>query len=285
MKINTLDNGWTIQIEDLDLRRATDAEINTIGQLINTNTVVVLRDQYLTFKDEMNISGRFGYIRQMPEIPDGSAFGGFYVEGSNRYVVRVSGALDDHGRPGLFGHVTDLDWHCNDSAHDNRKPLIWLYSISGSVGSRTSFINNILSYETLQKEDPEFFNQIKDLKVVCGYETGRYSPIKLNDKDKSVNPYFTPNIVHTNIAGKTGFYFSPLQVFYFVGMSEDESRPILEKLRDHIVQERFMYHHDWRDNDLLLSEQWLGIHKRWKFEGIGQRTLHRIEGAFDHIKF
>lgn len=282
MKINTLDNGWTIQIEDLDLRWATDVEINTIGQLINTNTVVVLRDQQLTVQDEIVAANRFGPIRQFGDKEEDF---GCIVVGSDRYVIRVSGALDDHGRPGLFGHVTDLDWHCNDSAHDNRKPLIWLYSISGSVGSRTSFINNILSYEALQKEDPEFFNQIKDLKVVCGYETGKYSPSKLNDKDKSVNPYFTPNIVHTNIAGKTGFYFSPLQVFYFVGMSEDESRPILEKLRDHIVQERFMYHHDWRDNDLLLSEQWLGIHKRWKFEGIGQRTLHRIEGAFDHIKF
>jgi taurine dioxygenase len=282
MKINTLDNGWTIQIEDLDLRRATDDEINTIGQLINTNTVVVLRDQQLTVQDEIVAANRFGPIRQFGDKEEDF---GCIVVGSDRYVIRVSGALDDHGRPGLFGHVTDLDWHCNDSAHDNRKPLIWLYSISGSVGSRTSFINNILSYEALQKEDPEFFNQIKDLKVVCGYETGKYSPSKLNDKDKSVNPYFTPNIVHTNIAGKTGFYFSPLQVFYFVDMSEDESRPILEKLRDHIVQERFMYHHDWRDNDLLLSEQWLGIHKRWKFEGIGQRTLHRIEGAFDHIKF
>jgi taurine dioxygenase len=282
MKIITHDNGWTIQIENLDLRQATNEEINTIGQLINTNTVVVVRNQNLTFKDEIDIANRFGYARQMP---DKESFDGYYVEGSDRYVVRVSGGLDHHGRPGLFGHVTDLDWHCNDSAHDNRKPLIWLYSVSGSVGSRTSFINNILTYDTLQQEDLDFFNQIKDLKVVCGYETGRYSPVQLTDEHKSVNPYFTPSIVHTNIAGKTGFYFSPLQVFYFVGMTEDESRPILEKLKDYIIQERFMYHHDWQDNDLLLSEQWLGIHKRWKFEGINERTLHRIEGAFDHIKF
>ena len=46
-----------------------------------------------------------------------------------------------------------------------------------------------------------------------------------------------------------------------------------------------MYHHDWQDGDVLLSEQWLGIHKRWKFEGIIERTLHRIESDFTHIKF
>jgi len=282
MKIKTLDNGWTVQVDELDLRTATDDEINIIGQYINTNTVVVLRDQHLTHQDEVNIVNRFGSARQMP---DKKLFDGYYVEGSDRHVVRVSGGLDEHGRPGLFGHVTELDWHCNDSAHAERKPLIWLYSVAGSAGSRTSFINNILSYETLQQEDPEFFSQIKDLKVVCGYETGRYSPTQLNDVDKSVNPYFTPNIVHTNIAGKTGFYCSPLQVFYFDGMTEDESRPILEKICDYIIQERFMYHHDWKDNDVLLSEQWLGIHKRWAFDKITERVLHRIEGSFEKVKF
>ena len=282
MKITTHANNWTILIEELDLRTATDEEINTIGQLINTNTVVVLRNQELTPMDQVNIAGRFGYVRQFPE---NQSHEGYFVEDSNRCIIRVSGGLDDHGRPGLFGHVTDLDWHCNDSAHAERKPLIWLYSVSGSVGSKTSFINNIISYDALQKEDPEFFNQIKDLKVVCGYETGRYSPQQLNSEYKAVNPYFTPNIVHTNIAGKTGFYFSPLQVFYFDGMTEEQSLPILEKLRDHIIQERFIYHHEWQDHDLLLSEQWLGIHKRWKFEAIASRTLHRIEGDFTHINF
>jgi taurine dioxygenase len=282
MKITTLNNGWTIQIEELDLRQATNEEINTIGQLINTNTVVILRNQELTPMDQVNIAGRFGHVRQ---FPDSELHYGLYVDGSDRHVNRVSGGLDDHGRPGLFGHVSDLDWHCNDSAHDNRKPLIWLYGVSGTVGSKTSWINNILSYEALQQEDPEFFNQIKDYQVVCGYEVGRYSPMQMNDDVKAINPYFTPNIVHTNIAGKTGFYFSPLQVFYFVGMTEDESWPIIKKLRDYIIQERFMYHHDWQDNDLVLSEQWLGIHKRWKFEGIGQRTLHRIESDFSHIRF
>jgi taurine dioxygenase len=282
MKITTLENGWTIQIEDLDLSKATDDEFNKIGQLINSNTVVVLKDQHLSVQDEIDITLKWGTPRQMP---DKESFDGFYVEGSDRHIVRVSGGLDDHGRPGLFGHVTDLDWHCNDSAHDNRKPLIWLYGVTGTAGSRTSFINNILTYETLKEEDPELFNLVKDLKVVCGYETGRYSPQQLNSEHKSVNPYFTPNIVYTNIAGKTGFYFSPLQVFYFVGMTEEESLPILTKLKDHIIQERFMYHHDWDDNDLLLSEQWLGIHKRWKFEKITERILHRIEGSFEKVKF
>lgn len=282
MKITTLNNGWTIEIEDLDLRKATDEEINTIGQLINTNTVVVLRDQNLSVNDEMVAANRFGNIRQFPYNEDHR---GMLVEDSDRHIIRVSGELDDHGRPGLFGHVTELDWHCNDSAHENRKPHIWLYGVAGTVGSRTSWINNILSYEALQKEDPEFFNFVKDFKVVCGYETGRYSPMQLTGEHKSVNPYFTPSIVYTNIAGKTGFYFSPLQVFYFAGMTEDQSLPIIEKLRDHIIQERFMYHHDWKDGDLLLSEQWLGIHKRWKFEGINKRTLHRIESDFSNIKF
>ena len=164
-------------------------------------------------------------------------------------------------------------------------PVVWMYAVTGTVGSRTSFINNILTYEDLQKEDLEFFNQIKDLKLVCGFEKGRYTEISMNEEDRSINPHFTPNLVHTNDGRRTGFYCSPNQIFYFDGMTEEESLPILEKLRSFIFQEKYMYHHDWQNNDLLLSEQWLNIHKRWKFEDIKNRLLHRICFDFANIKF
>ena len=41
-------------------------------------------------------------------------------------------------------------------------------------------------------------------------------------------------------------------------------------------------HHDWEDGDLVISEQWLSIHKRWTFEKMDKRVLHRI--AFDYDK-
>jgi alpha-ketoglutarate-dependent taurine dioxygenase len=96
--------------------------------------------------------------------------------------------------------------------------------------------------------------------------------------------------VYTNPqSGVTGFFLSPLQIFYFidngVSMTEEASKPILEKLMAYITQEKFMYHHDWQNGDLILSDQWFSIHKRWKFDGMATRLLHRMESDFSKISF
>ena len=68
-------------------------------------------------------------------------------------------------------------------------------------------------------------------------------------------------------------------------MTEEQSRTFIEKLRDHVLQEKYMYHHEWQDGDIVLSEQWLGIHKRWHFEDISNRVLHRICLDFSNCNF
>ena len=284
MKIKLHDNGWTVLVEDLAIQEATQEEINIIGNYLAKNTTVVLRNQHLTVQDEIDVCSKFGNVERLT-LSDRPKHAGLWVDGSDNKITRVTGALNDHGHPGLFGHISDLDWHCNASALPDRMPIVWMYAVEGTVGSRTSFINNINTYEDLQKEDLEFFDLIKDLKVVCGFEKGRYSEISMNENDKDINPHFTPNLVHTNVGRKTGFYCSPNQIFYFEGMTEEASKPIIEKLRDFIFQEKYMYHHDWQNNDLLFSEQWLNIHKRWRFEDIEHRLLHRMCVDFANIKF
>jgi len=86
---------------------------------------------------------------------------------------------------------------------------------------------------------------------------------------------YNPDVVYTNIAGKTGLFFPFLQIESFVGMTPAESQAIIKPLAEFTIQEKYCYHHDWQDGDLVISEQWLGIHKRWKFEGIEKRMVHR----------
>ena len=54
----------------------------------------------------------------------------------------------------------------------------------------------------------------------------------------------------------------------------------MTRLREHVTQPLFTYHHDWNDSDVVISEQWLSIHKRWEFDNMDSRILHRI--AFDY---
>ena len=43
-----------------------------------------------------------------------------------------------------------------------------------------------------------------------------------------------------------------------------------------MLKEEFVYHHDWEDGDVVISEQWLSIPKDGHFDKMNQRVLHRI---------
>ena len=58
-------------------------------------------------------------------------------------------------------------------------------------------------------------------------------------------------------------------------------KPILRKyiceyLKKHILQDKYRYDHHWEDGDVVISEQWLAIHRRNYFENMKERLLHRI---------
>lgn len=65
------------------------------------------------------------------------------------------------------------------------------------------------------------------------------------------------------------------------GATNDEWEKIYSDLKNHVLQEKYMYHHDWKDGDLVISEQWLSIHKRWFFPRMNTRLLHRIAFNYD----
>jgi taurine dioxygenase len=280
MKIKIHENRWTVIVEDLDIAKASTEEAIEIGRLVATNTVVVIRKQNITPQDQIDFCSKIGKLeswegRVMPGLD------GYVLRDSDNKIIRVTGELDEHGRPGLFGHVSDLDWHANNTANSYREPIVWLYGVKGTKGSKTSWLNNIMSYEDLDENTKE---SLKDIKLINGYKQGAYSETNFG-KSVDVNYTYKPNLVHTNVAGQTGLFFPFLQIHKIDGMTEEQSRAFIEKLRDHVLQEKYMYHHEWEDGDIVIAEQWLGIHKRWRFEDIENRVLHRICLDFSNCGF
>jgi len=282
MNYHIHDNGWTVVLDDFEFSKATQEEINQIAKLLSTNTLVIAtRQNDLSVEDEVRVCSMFGEIEDHTHIADVEPYSSLIVPGSNNKTSRVTGELDEHGHPGLFGHVSDLDWHCNQPAMPERKPLVWLRGIRGTKGSRTSWTNNILAYDDM---DSGWKEDIKDLKMICGWKKDTYSEFDFGRHKGGIteeyNEFYTPSLVHTNNGRKTGLFFPYLQFRNFVGFTEQESIKIIEPIRDHVLQEKYIYHHDWEDGDVVIAEQWLGIHKRWKFDGMPNRVLHRITYDF-----
>lgn len=270
------ENGWTVLIQDLDLRTATQDDINHIARLIATNTLVVIKKQNLTIQDEVRVAKMF----KNPQVFDiqnsdtyVSTLGGASIRGSEGLYLRVSGEKNEHGEVGLGAHVSEMIWHCNDPGFESRHPIIWLYSVKGTKGSRTTYNNNILSYNDLDENvKQELENYHLEIFKEASLDADNPDPTYEISK-------FYPKLVRENIAGKRGMFFPFLQVVKIHELSDEKSKELIDWLGPHTVQEKYCYHHDWDDGDVVIAEQNLGIHKRWRFEQIEQRELHR--GAFD----
>ena len=276
MNIRIHENGWTVIVEDFDLKNLNIDQAHRITKYLLTNEVVVFRKQNLSSDDEIKICTMFGEVEDYKK----SNYADHLIlkDSVEPKILRVTGELDEHGLPGVAGHVSEMIWHCNRVSDPSRKPFVWLYGAKGTKGSRTSWLNNIASYKSLSEEKKK---EIHDLKLNVG-ETIQFTEV-LWDENSPVPPpieEYRPNLVHTNILGVTGLYFSWFQIHFIDNMDKIAGRNLIEELRHLVEKQEFIYDHDWEDGDVVIAEQWLSIHKRWEFKDIDKRLLHRL--TFDY---
>lgn len=277
MNINIKDN-WVVEISDFDIRTATKEEALAIGKYILSNMVVVLKNQDLEPEGEVAFCSKIGkcqFIIDPTKPREGQRTEHLAV---GHHILRVTGQKNEKGEEGLFGHTSALDWHANQASNYERDPLIWLYGVEGTAGSKTSWINNIESYNALSEE---FKKEIQDIQITLGYKSGSYSPSKFFVEHHSNDKPF--RLVHVNDAGYTGLYFPFLQIFGMPGKTEEQFKDIMSRLIEHVTQPQFCYDHYWEDGDVVLSEQWLSIHKRWAFDKMEERILHRIAFNYENL--
>lgn len=277
MDIRLHENGWTVIVDNFDMKEITQQQVNTLTRYLLTNEVVVVKNQKFTPTDEIRICEMFGTLDDWTETPFKRNFLLDYGA-EEKKIMRVTGELDEHGQPGLFGHVSELEWHCNHASDPNRKQLVWLWAEKGTKGSRTSWLNNILTWNAMPKEQQD---ELRKIKLNLG-DTEQFTNVLWEEGASPPDTkFYRPNLVHTNQLGVTGLFFSWRQIHFIEDMSKPDGRKFIDNLQQQVEREEFMYHHDWEDGDLVLSEQYLSIHKRWEFEHMDRRVLHRITMGID----
>lgn len=302
VKYNLHENGWTVILDNFDFKTATKEDADQIAWLLSTNLCVVSRNRaaisQMTPDDDVNFMQQIG---ELYEYNQHYAMGRALTvasDGAGKLMQRVTAGLNDEGHPGLFGQDDELDWHCNRPWHPDRKTFIWLRSVKSAKHSRTSINNTILAYRDLQDQDPEFVSWLENqqFKVICGWRQGKeggghtdfynywHDHNEIEDVIKHDN--FAMPLIMTNESGQRGFYLPYLQSFSFLGHTEEFSRPIMKRIWEHCLQEKYLYHHDWDDDsEIMMMEQWLAVHKRWAYNHDPERVLYRIESDFSNCSW
>ena len=272
MKVLYHKNKWTVIIED-DIRNLSNEDLFEVARLLSKQTVVVFPNPAdITPEEQLQKAEVIGKVMKQKNKNRSNPIN--IIDG----VIRVTGKKNEKGEPGLFGHTSALDWHANQASNINRDPIVWMYGVEGMKGSRTSFINMISVYESLPEE---FKKTISKKRCYFGYEIGRYSTTPYFKNHVNKEQMF--NLVMTTSAEKTGLYYPFLQVFGMEDTTETEFKTLHNELIKYITEEKHTYHHEWIDGQIVLSDQWLSLHKRWEFNKMEQRVLHRIAFNYENV--
>jgi taurine dioxygenase len=175
-----------------------------------------------------------------------------------------------NGKP-WDGYKNGSNWHTDRSHTTQPTGFIFLNcKQTPAVGGNTMFANMYMAYETLS---PAMRSIVDQLWLVHDRNLGEsyvppHLPQRIRDKMREAStkraqafnaPVAQPAVrVHPETKRKA--LYVGTRVSKIVGMTDEESRPLLDFLQRHAVTYEFTYRHSWTVNDLLMWDNRCMLH-------------------------
>lgn len=268
-------NGWVALVNE-DITKLNDKQAALVNEMITSNMVLVFKKQNLSPDQEVEVAKKIGYPREIYNVSKPLKEQPVRNVAVNEYITRITGKKNSEGKAiGSAGQPETFDWHIDRSFVKVRAEFYWLYAAEGSLGSCTSFLSFSLAYSDLSKELKE---RISGKKVLCGTTEPFPIPFQPGEEPEFWLPPIVNefDIIQTTPEGVTWLHYPPNQVIGMTDTSDEEFAELSSLLKEHVLQEKFMYHHYWEDGDVLLADQRSTMHKRWAFERMSERVMHRM---------
>ena len=180
-------------------------------------------------------------------------------------VSTVSYKKDDRGRAkGIFSNG-ELDWHSDQCAFDDSPRMIGLQSVSDTANSQTTFLCTHDAYNSLSSD---MQSTVKELVVKHKWYKGRMAP-GLNQVQSLLIRYnmvpidgMETKLYSETTTGIPGMKIPSHSFNGFVGMSMEESCRLIDEIKRHVFQDRYVYTQDWQDGQVVFMDQEITLHAR-----------------------
>jgi taurine dioxygenase len=269
------------EIAGIDLRE--DLSAGTFAEILNTwhkHLVILFRNQSLSEDDQIRFAQRFGELQKRTRPPEA-----INESGHTKYpqLTMLVSNIRENGK--LIGSLPDGEMHFHSDQCYLEKPATgtFLYALEvPSEGGDTLFLNMYKAYEELPSELKARVDGRKALNAYLYDSTTR--AVNGSKVDFTAHPHFIQPIVRTHPDTKRkALYVNRLMTFTVDGMDEGESGALLNKLFDHIEEDRFIYAHHWRVGDLVLWDNRCTLHARTDFSDKERRLLRRYTVLGDRV--
>lgn len=262
LKLRRLSNALGAEVCDIDLTKPMNE--STFGEIYSAFLkygILLFRGQNISREQHIEFSARFGELDKHESLPRDRHPD--YPE-----LLMVTNKPNDDGTPSE-SRYTGRSWHTDFSYTTTPAlgSLLRCFKLP-EVGGDTLFANMTMAYDTLSDGMKKL---IADLH---GIHLSGTRKINVADKGNErraevmkLNPPIAQPVVRVHPeTGRKAIYLGE-KVKRFDGMTEEESKPLIDYLNKHATQPEFVYRQMWRENDLLVWDN--------------RCTLHQALGDFD----
>ena len=204
---------------------------------------------------------------------------------SRHASVSIISNLDENGKPvrdnGGLGSY-EVVWHTDNSYVQVPPAGSMLYAIEvppPECGGDTSFNNQYLAYEELPADLKQAIHGKSQVHDSSRNSAGILRPgVKLPTKPEEVEGPSHPLVRVHPVTGRRALYLGRRRQWpsnYIVGVPNDESEALLDRLWAHATQRKYAWTHRWRVGDVVLWDNRCCMHYRTEIDLAHRRVMHR----------
>jgi alpha-ketoglutarate-dependent 2,4-dichlorophenoxyacetate dioxygenase len=269
------------EVTGIDITKPlTPADVSAIEAGMDKYAVLVFPGQNLTDEQQMAFTVNFGPIED--------ARGGNVTKPQDKRLVTGMNDVSNLGKDGkplardsrqrLF-NIGNMLWHSDSSF----RPIPAKYSLLSArvvnkKGGNTEFAHMGAAYEAL---DDDTKREIEDL--VCEhslmYSRGSLGFLDYTDEEKQMFKPVRQRLVRRHpVTGRKSLYLSS-HAGAILGMPMPEARMLLNDLKEHATQPKFVYVHKWTLHDLVIWDNRQTMHRVRRYDDTQPRDMRRTTVA------
>jgi taurine dioxygenase len=255
LKLRPLSYALGAEVCDVDVARGmSEQSFGEIYRAFLDHGILLLRGQKVTREQHIEFSRRFGELDRHEALPRDRH--PQYPE-----LLMVTNEPKPDGSPS-DSKYTGRQWHSDMSFTlvPSLGSLLRCH-VAPPVGGDTLFANMYAAYDALSDGMKKLIAdlhgiQLSGTRKIANEATG----ITRAAEQKRINPPVAQPVVRVHPeTGKKALYIGE-KVKRFDGMTEDESRPLIDYLVRHATRHEFVYRHQWRADDILVWDNRCTMH-------------------------
>jgi taurine dioxygenase len=244
------------QIDGIDLNTdLNDDTMKLLTQALYANRLIVIRRQQLDKNIYLNFGRQWGV--PIPHVLD-------HIRMKDYPEMLVVGNTEEKDKQDVIRNGAAL-WHTDQSYEQVPASATMLYSIKVPLsGGETQFCNMVAAYDDL---DDAIKARIADLQIAHKYGKGRrradeleVNPIVSDEQDSKVPPVYHPIVLPHPVSGRKALYALGHGAHGIRGMDEAAAMDLIEQLKEHALQEKYIYRHRYQVGDIAIWDTLQTMH-------------------------